>query len=439
MRVCLLPVVFTLTTSSWAFVLLVATKEISSSFVTLPNPIFRHDHRKNNTPFQLHLFGNKKNNNNKNNRGGNNDKKLDSDTTNNDDVTVEKPPKQPHKKKTETLQFGGIVNYTSQELPLPKNIQTLHSFFSVRTNQEILLTGGAGNSGSASTGRSDDDDDGGGGGGGCVEEISLDILPPPTPPSDNAAATDILEKWKANAFSMGASEPNPKKDTLLRVVPLTIPLSVAEVCPETLLGTKLTSRDYPVYDDVSCGRTTVMPFPEFQAVLIEDYPRARGPKPLVWLFDRIIYGSGGGTPPVWVDSSSIVMSPPATNEDEDEEEKNSNNLNNNNSSSNRSRNEKALLRIWAEPTDTFENFVFTAEAKIRLEFAFPKLLLRFFPMDKDKAEEMCNNAIAKALQSNLKPAVEELTRLYIGQMKIMDGNVEDSVVDRVGQGEISST
>jgi len=81
------------------------------------------------------------------------------------------------------------------------------------------------------------------------------------------------------------------------------------------------------------------------------------------------------------------------------------------------RNEKALLRVWAQPSIN-GTFVFAAEAEIRLEFSFPKLLLRFFPMNKEKAEGICNDAIEKALALNLLPAIDMFTNLYMKQMNV---------------------
>ena len=49
--------------------------------------------------------------------------------------------------------------------------------------------------------------------------------------------------------------------------------------PTSVIGTKIVS---------DTGEGTV---PEFQGVLISNEPRARGPRPVVWLFHKVLYGS----------------------------------------------------------------------------------------------------------------------------------------------------
>lgn len=259
-------------------------------------------------------------------------------------------------KKKEKLRFGGKQRYQSNEIPLPANIRSLHHFFAMRENQHVLLTGGK-------TGSE-------------IEEISLH--------DPKYADIDILDRWEKNALLMGGDEPNPNEDVLVKVKPPGISIFVVEVCPETIIGSKIIS--ISTMSDMQAESSQIV-MPEYQAVLIQDYPRASGPKPLVWLFNKIIYG---GKP------SDNLMSA------HDESS---------------ARNEKALLRVWAQPSMN-GTFVFAAEAEIRLEFSFPKLLLRFFPMNKEKAEGICNDAIEKALALNLLPAIDMFTNLYMKQMNV---------------------
>lgn len=264
-------------------------------------------------------------------------------------------------KKKEKLRFGGKRYYQSEKLlPLPvDDIQSLHRFFAVRENQHVLLTGGKVDS--------------------EIQEISLhNRLDPDT--------IAILDRWNKNALFMGGDEPNSVEDTVVKVTPISISFAAVEVCPETMIGSKLISVPLMSDDTPSDGSPQIV-MPEYQAVLIQDYPRASGPKALVWLFNKMIYGGKplGDSMNNYVESSS--------------------------------RNEKALLRVWAQPSVN-GTFFFAGEAEIRLEFSFPRLLLRFFPMNKEKAEEICNNAMVKALDLNLSPAINMFTELYMDQMNI---------------------
>ncbi len=153
------------------------------------------------------------------------------------------------------------------------------------------------------------------------------------------------------------------------------------IIPTTTIGTKLIEVESSINDQVKT-------LPEFQATLIEDEPVAKGPKFFVWLFNKIVYG---GNPDEIIQQQQY-----------------------------NDRNETAFLRFYVQPIESENitngneiNFVFVAESSMWLEFLFPKLLLRFFPMKKEKAEELCSGAILKALEKNMKPAMDEFCNEYI--------------------------
>lgn len=253
-------------------------------------------------------------------------------------------------KKTETLQFGGSMNYTCPILPLHK--ESLFEYFQDSTNQATLLTGGK--------------DDG------TVQHISLNQTT-----FEGKEISLLIEKWKQNAKLVKAKDPNPIQDFIIKVIPSGIKLLTVTICPETIVGTKFT-----MYQEgnILC---------DYEVVLIEDDPKAVGPKPLVWLFNKIVYGGN-----------------PDTMEMNDDIERN--------------RNEKALLKVTAELVLIGEGqslsspcFIIRGESKMMLEFEFPKLLLRFFPLSKKKAEEISSLAISKALELNLQPAIDKFCQGYL--------------------------
>jgi len=281
-------------------------------------------------------------------------------------------------RSSETLRFGGTQNYTSRIMPLPSNQQALLDFFSNVDNQVILLTGGKEDS--------------------TVTPIRLN----PTTTED----AHLIDLWKTNAKFMGAEEPNEETDQVMKVLPSGIRIVTVEICPETIIGTKLTTTCCEQGEISEGDGDSSRLLPEFQAVLIEDDPKAIGPKPLVWLFNKIVYGGN----------------PEGNNErTKDLEEKK------------RNRDEKALLRVWAERALSSEDgrfltepsFVFKAESEMQLEFEFPRWLLKFFPLSKSKAEAVCSAAITRELTANLKPAIDQFSKAYMKETH----DREDIVVD----------
>jgi len=267
---------------------------------------------------------------------------------------------------TETLRFGGRQTYTSPILPLPSNHQLLLDFFANADNQAVLLTGGKAES--------------------SVEPIFLNLL-------DDV---ELIDVWKTNAKIMEAEEPDETMDKLLKVLPSGVRIITVVVCPESLVGVKLTTckRKEASTTPIDGDSSSIRIFPELQVVLIEDEPKAIGPKPLVWLFNKVVYGGD----PEGIDKITKAAKK-------------------------KDRNERALLRVWAELVSQSEegddlpepSFVFKADTELRLEFGFPRLLLKFFPLSKSKAEEITSAAINRELTANIKPAIDRFSELYMDE------------------------
>ncbi len=277
--------------------------------------------------------------------------------------------------KTETLRFGGRMTYTSTPLPLPEDISTLAQFMTHPDQQYILLCG-------------------------AEEDSQVEFLPTHT------LSTDFITHWKNQADRVSASPPNLEKDCAAKVQPAKIQIFTVKVCPESTVGVSMVyeyGSSTSNSNSNSEGETESMSMsistpaasweehvPEYQAVLIDDEPRAEGPQILVWLFDKIVHGS---------------KKQKEGNSDQDEQRQ---------QKRTRSRNEVALLRVSARPVigdDT--SFTFTADTEMWLEFQFPKWLLSFFPMSQEKAEQISGDAIVKALEMNLIPAIDRLCDTYL--------------------------
>ena len=300
---------------------------------------------------------------------------IHSEETNGEQEEVKDGRKNKGKKKTETLRFGGQYNYRSPVFSMSSSTMSststdensLYSFLNEESIQHLLLSGGKDGS--------------------TIEKV----------PNETIIESDLISKWneqidKRKQYGTVA-RPDPSSDSIVTVTPPAIELVTVSIIPTTTIGTKLIQ----VEESLDGGK--LLRLPEFQATLIADEPRAIGPKFLVWLFNKVTYGG---------------------NPDEiNEKDENSQNK----------RSESALLRLRVEPVatenegndnrsdDSILNFVFVAESSMLLEFEFPKLLLRFFPMKKRNAEELCSDSIVKALEKNMLPAMEAFCKEYTSFVK----------------------
>lgn len=270
---------------------------------------------------------------------------------------------------TDVLKFGGKYCYTSRSLPIPADSSILNSFFTNTTNLNVLLT----------SGREDS----------VVEHVHI------------SSDSELVQVWKNAAFTMGAGEPLLGKDFVVKVHPPSIRILTVEICPETIVGIR--TRIIHADDNVDIENESAVLGPEFQAVLIDDFPKANGPRPLVWLFNRIVHGTN------------------SRNNQTSQPEK-------------RKRTERALLRVWTEqesrttdnmPSSTRPTFVFCASSEMLLEFEFPAFLLKFFPIKKQYAEEICSSAIVKALSLNLVPAIDRFADLYVEKLEMEERKLRE--------------
>mmetsp|Transcript_4872 Transcript_4872/g.5933 ORF Transcript_4872/g.5933 Transcript_4872/m.5933 type:complete len:379 (+) Transcript_4872:112-1248(+) len=280
------------------------------------------------------------------------------------------------KDRTATLRFGGKLSYASQPFPIPEDVTTLKDFITAPKNQHVLLMGGNSNI------------------------TGTEVLDP------SSLTPEFVQRWKEQSNKIGGSEPMLDVDRVVRVVPAAIDVFTVRILPESLIGVSLRSSCRLLQTKLSPLSTKARKIaqrmqmvPEYEAVLIDDEPRAEGPAPLVWLFNKIVNGG--------------------KNSADRKSEK-------------RKRSEIAVLRVYTEPLcvgsttgndynessylNEEESFVFKAESELWLQFDFPRYLMRFFPMGKAKAEDICSKAIIKALELNLAPAIDSFSDLYLASI-----------------------
>lgn len=257
-----------------------------------------------------------------------------------DVVEDETLPLDDEEEEKDTLRFGGTVTFTSELLPFLEE-KSITDFFAVKEHQKILLCGLNNNTSCG------------------VRELAREEL-----------NDELVQRWKKQSILMGAVEPQEEeKDNIVSVKPPGIRIAGLNIVPTSTIGTTCISN------------TEHHDLPEFQAVLIDDLPMAEGRRPLVWLFNKIVYG---GDPA----KEDIAM----------------------HFTSSTDRSESGFLRVWVEPEG--KNFLIKASSTLLLEFQFPSLLLKFFPMRKEKGEKICSEAIVKTLEKNLVPAVENFCSSY---------------------------
>ena len=197
------------------------------------------------------------------------------------------------------------------------------------------------------------------------------------PIRNNELTSEMILKWYEQAEYLGIDKPDPSVDPVATVTLKGVDILTVKVIPTTTIGTKVTTRTTTINNIL---------LPEFQGIMIEDQPKAIGPTFFTWLFNKMIYGG---------------------NPDEIVNEKESNRI------------ESVLLKVFIDTKEMKDgdiSFNFVAESYMRLEFLFPKVLLRFFPLKKEKAEKLCSDAILKAIKTSMQPTMdlfcEEFERSY---------------------------
>lgn len=278
--------------------------------------------------------------------------------------------------KTEVLRFGGEIFYSSNPLPYSDSLQR---FFFNHNMQKILLSGGG-----ATTSMEKDHD--------SVESHSSHRV------TSIPFHSNLFETWKQKSLAVGARLPQ-ENDTIVLVQPKGIDMVGIKILPQTIIGTTVSIH---LHTTASCSPPKQYLMPEFQAVLIQDDTNAEGPPFLIWLFNKITRN----------DELNNITAEGGNNAIHGKLARAQNHGNNNSKT-----NHEAFLRVWVEPlldlhSNTPNEIVFKSSVSMWLELHFPSFLLRFFPIHKSKAEELCSAAIIKSLQTSFSPAFQAFCHSY---------------------------
>ena len=100
---------------------------------------------------------------------------------------------------------------------------------------------------------------------------------------------DVIDKWVSSCRSVGACTPDPEEDRVVSIKTHGISIPGLTVEWSALLGTKVVIDS--VNKNVQGKGPTTEVLPSLELVLIEDECQAKGARPLVWTFQKILQRS----------------------------------------------------------------------------------------------------------------------------------------------------
>lgn len=176
---------------------------------------------------------------------------------------------------------------------------------------------------------------------------------------------ELLEKWKRQALSLGAAEPE-RSDAILEVKVGGIRFPGITLESASIVGSKLL---IPIQPNM---------FPSYEFVLIADKRQATGLRPFVWVYEKL---TGEG----------------------DKERK-------------RDTAPTSLSRVTVEQVKGDEGVTFRIETFLEVRIKFPAFLLKILPVTKQKAEAQGSQGIAKLIKSDIDIAMAKFRDLYIASL-----------------------
>ncbi len=159
-----------------------------------------------------------------------------------------------------------------------------------------------------------------------------------------------------------------------------------------IVGTQLL-KGYDSEGNIIPSRT-YLGFPEFQFTLLGSRFSAEGPRPLVWLFNKITRRqestdfAGSASHPENI--RSIVT--------------------------------RGFTRIWSEVVADGK-IIFCTDARLESQISIPRLLTRLLPMSLDKMEEKGSKTLQKAIEKDIAPAMERCSKAFQEWALIIESKV----------------
>lgn len=185
-----------------------------------------------------------------------------------------------------------------------------------------------------------------------------------TPSSQVNPTPELVDQWIRACHSMGANPPNLENDMILSV--RTGGISIPGLAVE-----------WSAY----IGATLVLEpdtrLPAFEFVLIKDESSARGVRPLIWVYEKIMGGKNGGE-----------------------------------AGSKSSRETLFLSRIAMKPTQEEGDFVFNCKGSMEIKCEVPNVILKATRVNKEKSEARMSKLIGNQIEKDMEKAMSYWQETY---------------------------
>jgi hypothetical protein len=240
---------------------------------------------------------------------------------------------------TSSLQFVASTSFRTESVPLPTPSSRLVDFFQSTENRNRLLLG----HGSSKAGAVDEKDGTAG--------AAVSTLPTSSVESILSSSHDLWDRWAKEAAATGTPPPCPDEDELLLVKSSGIPFPLGlTMFVESIVGASLV---LPPMDELLADESsTLQLFPEYQFTLIKDTVRAKGPRVIVWTFDKIMGAKKG-------DHQTT----------------------------------HSYSTVSVKQTGSDETIVFQSDANIEINLSFPQTILRLLPMSREQSSALGSKSI----------------------------------------------
>jgi len=123
-------------------------------------------------------------------------------------------------------------------------------------------------------------------------------------------------------------------------------------------------------------------YPEYRFVLLESNMKADGPRPLVWLFNKLT-GSGDTKKGNTGDTDDVLPQPTTS----------------------------SSTRTWAEPAED-NKVIFRTNSQLTTKINIPSVMMKLLPVKLEKFEEQGSASLQKVLDKDVEPALVLFHKAY---------------------------
>jgi hypothetical protein len=185
------------------------------------------------------------------------------------------------------------------------------------------------------------------------------------PSSQVDSTPELVDQWTRACHAMGANPPNLEKDMIISVRTGGISIPGLAVEWSAYIGAKLI-----LQSDTR--------LPAFEFVLIKDESSARGVRPLLWIYEKVMGGkSGGGA-----------------------------------GSKSTSRETSFFSRIAMKPTQEEGDFIFNCNGFMEIKCEVPNVVLKATRGNKEKSEARMSKLIGNQIEKDMEKAMNYWQETY---------------------------